>query len=278
MIQKEAIIMKKAALITGATGGIGLELAKLFAKREVPLILVARNADRLHRIARYFQDEFHVSVLTVAQDLSVGGAAETVYEAVHSAGWEVEYLVNNAGFGDWSRFVESDWKKQSDMIGLNILALTGLCRFFGQDMRARKSGRILNVASVAAFLPGPYMSVYYASKAYVRSFSIALAEELKHDGVTVTVLCPGPTSTGFEKAANLDHGSPMFKSMKSASPRNCAIYAYHAMMCGQTVACHTLPSNLIRIGVHFATAKFAAKQSAKVNGIPKEPKRRVRRK
>ena len=269
--------MKSAALITGATGGIGLEFAKLFAKRKTPLILVARNADRLRRISKYFQEELHVPVLTISQDLSAFGAAETVYEAVRSAGWEVEYLVNNAGFGDWTRFSESDWKKQSDMISLNVLTLTGLCRFFSQDMCARKSGRILNVASVAAFMPGPYMSVYYATKAYVRSFSIALAEELQSSGVSVTVLCPAPTATNFEKTANLTDGSPLFQRLKPVSPRRCAVYGYHAMMCGQTVACHTLAANLIRLGCKLVPAKFAAKQAAKSNGIPKTPPQRTLR-
>ena len=259
----------KAALITGATGGIGLEFAKLFAKQHTPLILVARNAEKLEKLAAGFREKYGVQVLTITQNLSVCGAAECVYDKVHAAGWTVEYLINNAGFGDWNRFVDCDWKKQNEMIHLNILTLTAMCRFFGHDMRRRKSGRILNVASVAAFLPGPYLSVYFASKAYVLSFSRAIAQELKADGVTVTVLCPAPTKTNFENAANLK-ASPMFHVMKPASARDCARSGYRAMMRGQTVICHTLATKMVRLGVKLVPASFAAKQAIRVNGIPAE--------
>lgn len=258
----------RAALVTGATSGIGLEFVKIFARHNVPVVLVGRDQQKLDRLKDWLARHYHGASMTVCVQLAQEGAAEQVFAATQKAGWEVEYLINNAGFGDWNVFVESDWAKQAEMIRLNILTLTAMCRFYGQEMRRRGSGRILNIASVAAFIPGPYMAVYYASKSYVLQFSRALAEELRADGVTVTALCPAPTKTGFEQRANLTKGSTLFQHTPQDSPKSCAEYGYRAMIQGKVTACPTLLSRMIRIAGKLAPSSVAARETGRLNGNP----------
>lgn len=193
----------KNALITGASSGIGYELAKLFARDGYDLVLVARNSDGLRRACEEFEDSYGVSVRVIATDLGRPEAAGIVFEELERAGVHVDVLVNNAGVGTYGAFAETDLEAELALIELNILSLTRLTRLFLGNMRAKGAGRILNVASTAAFQPGPLMAVYYASKAYVLSFSEALGNELHGSGVTVTVLCPGPTHTNFRKRAGM---------------------------------------------------------------------------
>ncbi|HEV7232587.1 MAG TPA: SDR family NAD(P)-dependent oxidoreductase, partial [Bacteroidia bacterium] len=171
--------MKPIALITGASGGIGLAFARIFAREGYDLVLVARSKDKLDALAR----ELHpVNVTIIVKDLSLRQAPDEIYEELRRKGIIVETLINNAGLGDYGFFQDADWNKQSGMIDLNIHALTHLCHLFGKDMVMRRKGRILNVASTAAFQPGPLMSVYYASKAYVLSFTEAISNEWKEFG------------------------------------------------------------------------------------------------
>ena len=186
------------ALISGGSSGIGLELAKLFARDGHRLVLVAHNEAKLAAAAGQLRASYGVDVRTVSQDLSVAGAAQQVADQVVQLGIaQVDALVNDAGFGLTGRFVDLDWSEQHEMLATNIDALCELSYIYGVQMAGRRSGRILNVASIAAFMPGPYMAVYYASKAFVESFSQALYTELRPYGVRVSVVCPPPAKTQF---------------------------------------------------------------------------------
>jgi short-subunit dehydrogenase len=229
--------MKKYALVTGATSGIGYELARCLARDGFNLVLVARNELRLNQIKANFEEEFKVSVKILPKDLSIPNAAFEIYGELETEEIKLNVLVNNAGFGVFGAFTGSSWGKESEMIQVNIAALTHLCKLFARDMSRREGGQILNVASTAAFFPGPLMSVYYATKAYVVSFSEAIRDEFRGTGVTVTVLCPGPTKTGFQKAAGLEN-SGLVKDRKMPSAEEVAVYGYHAMLQGKTTAVH----------------------------------------
>lgn len=197
--------LRKPALITGASSGIGLELAKLLAAAGHDLVLVARREAELQALASSLEREFGTRSRIVTTDLAEPGAATTLAKSLTDAGIELEILINNAGFGVYGSFVTTDLQTELDMIQVNSVALTELSKHVIPGMVARGRGRVLNVASTAAFQPGPLMAVYYASKAYVLSFSEALAVELEGTGVTVTAFCPGPTESGFQAAARMGH-------------------------------------------------------------------------
>jgi short-subunit dehydrogenase len=199
----EAGTRRGTALVTGASGGIGLEIARELAARGHDLALVARSADRLAAAAQALGQAHGVTCRVLPLDLSAPGAPERVRDWLAAEGVPVDVLVNNAGFGLHGAFAESDLGRELEMLQLNVVALTALSRLFVKPMVARRSGRILNVASTAAFVPGPFMAVYYASKAYVLSLSAALANELAGSGVSVTVLCPGATRTSFDAVAGV---------------------------------------------------------------------------
>jgi len=192
------------ALITGASSGIGLELAKLFARDGYELVLVARRVERLEELGRELTQRHGVRCHTISVDLADPDAAAEIVRRLESAGLAVDVLVNNAGFGVLGPLATTEPETARRMIHVNIEALTQLTRLLLPGMLARRRGRILNVASTAGFAPGPLMAVYYATKAYVISFSEALAEELRGTGVTVTVLCPGPTRTEFQEVAHME--------------------------------------------------------------------------
>lgn len=194
---------KKTVLITGASAGIGCELAQIFARDGYHLVLVARSGDRLQKQAEALAKAFGVSVKVLVKDLCLPRSPSEIFIELQKEGIDVDVLVNNAGFGNHGFFTETDLDNELDMLQLNIVALTHLTKLFLQPMIKRGEGRILNVASTAAFQPGPLMAVYYASKAYVLSFSEALWEELRGTGVTVTCLCPGPTASEFQSRAGL---------------------------------------------------------------------------
>jgi len=194
--------MSETALITGASGGLGADIATLFAKDGIHLILVARSKEKLELRAQELS-KYGVQVDVIVSDLAKPGAAGELFEQVKGLGKKVDYLVNNAGVGLFGKFVETDLQKELDMLYLNINSLTHLTKLVLEEMTERGKGSILNVASTAAFQPGPLMAVYYASKAYVLSFSEAIENELKGTGLTVSTLCPGPTRTDFSNRANL---------------------------------------------------------------------------
>ncbi|WP_234124228.1 SDR family NAD(P)-dependent oxidoreductase [Clostridium hydrogenum] len=193
--------MKETVLITGASSGIGYELARVFASHKYNLILVARSAKKLNELAELLRNQYDVKVDVMAHDLSQVGASKKLFDEVKSLQITVDVLVNNAGVGNVGFFHETELNKDAEMIQLNITALTEMTKLFSREMVKRKKGKILNVGSTGSFAPGPYIAVYYATKAYVLSFSKAIAKELKAYGVTVTALCPGAVKTNFCKTA-----------------------------------------------------------------------------
>ena len=222
--------MKLNALITGPSSGIGLDLAHLFAQNGHDVVLVARSEGKLRALASELESKHDVSARVIVADLARPEAPREVFAAAPP----VDVLVNNAGFGISGRFAATAARTELEIIQVNIAALTHLTKLFLPQMLERKRGRILNVASTAAFQPGPLMAVYYASKAYVLSFSEAVAEELRGTGVTVSALCPGPTATGFQKTANLG-SEPLLNVMKPVSSMDVARAGYRGLMRGQRV-------------------------------------------
>ena len=221
------------ALITGASSGIGLELARVFAAHRTDVILVARQEDKLRALAGELRTT-GVRADVIAADLTAPGAAASLFATVQSLGLDVDVLVNNAGFGLYGPFIDSPLEVDVSMIQLNVLAATELTRRFLPPMIARRSGRIVNVASTAAFFPGPLMAVYYATKAYLLSFSEAIANELQGTGVTVTALCPGATESGFAAAAKQEN-SKLIAGRTLPTSREVAEEGYRGAMAGKTV-------------------------------------------
>lgn len=220
------------ALITGGSSGIGLELAKLFAHDGYNLVLVAHNEEKLAAAATQLKGAYGVTVHAVSQDLSRAGAGREVEQKVADLGIsQVDALVNDAGFGLTGRFVELDWAKQQSMIATNIDALCELSYLYGASMANRRHGEILNVASIAAFMPGPYMAIYYATKAFVESFSQALYAELRPYGVRVSVVCPPPAKTQFFTRAG--YGARNLFQHAAMSPRAVARAGYRALKMGR---------------------------------------------
>lgn len=252
--------MKKTALITGATSGLGYEFVKLFANDGYNLVLVARNEQKLEEIK---QDFINVEVTAIAKDLSVPGAAKEVFQEVEKSGASIDVLVNNAGFGLMGKFDELDIHKQVEMIQLNITALTELTYYFLPKMKQRNDGRILNVASTAAFQPGPLMAIYYATKAFVLSFSEALVEELKGSNVTVTTLCPGATKTNFGAVANVEKTKMFSQAMASDIV---AKRGYEALMSGKRVIITGGLNKAGALGAKFMPRSLAAKIAKYVAG------------
>ena len=252
---------RKTALVTGASGGLGLEFAKLLAKKKYDLVLVARNEGKLNGIKSELEKEYGITAWVCPCDLSKVDAALEVFRFTQERGLEIDVLINNAGFGDSGKFAACDWQKQYEMVQVDITALMQLTHCFLPGMIERKHGRILNLSSVAAFCAGLGMSVYYASKAFVRSFSEAVHEEVRGTGVTVTALCPGPTATGFEAAADMGSGSKMFQ--KAAKPEDVAKAGLRALGRGRALCYQGTftkwMSFLCRLVPRSVARRFAAK-------------------
>jgi short-subunit dehydrogenase len=239
--------MNKTALVTGASTGIGFEFAKLLAADGYNLVLIARDERKLREVAASLSTKFNISVKIYPKDLSVTGDIENLVRQIREDAETIEVLVNNAGFGLAGAFVETDLAREVEMIQLNVVSLVIFTKLLAKEMAQRKGGKILNVASTAAFQPGPLMAIYYATKAFVLSFSEALAEELKESGVTVTALCPGPTATQFSKRAELEK-SRLFKGgiVPVLDPVTVAKIGYEGLIKGQRVV---IPGLINKIGV-----------------------------
>ncbi len=247
----------KTALITGASSGIGYELALVAAEECGTIAVVARRLDRLQALKADLEEKFRTRVIILNRNLADADAAEDVLRELEDQCIVPDILINNAGFGDLKLFAQSDWQKQQAMIAVNITALTHLTRLALPAMIKRSSGAILNVSSTAAFQPGPLMSVYYASKAYVLSFTEALAVELRGTGVTATALCPGPTATAFGSTSGMDKTWVMRHS-HLASPRDVARFGYRAMKRGRTLAVPGLLNKLSAFSTRFGPRTLTA--------------------
>lgn len=250
--------MKNTALITGASSGIGLELAKVHASKGGDLVLVARNGKKLEDLKKELESAYKISVCNIVKDLSVRNSAQEVYDELKQKNIRVDILINNAGFGDFGLFFETDWNKEEQMINLNITCLTHFTKLFLKDMVTNRSGRIMNVASTAAFQSGPTMAVYYATKAYVLSFSEAIDNELRDKGITVTALCPGATESGFQEAAAMQD-SKLVKGRKLPTSKAVAEYGYKAMLKGKTIAIHGLVNSIMANSVRFLPRAMVVK-------------------
>jgi uncharacterized protein len=251
-------------LITGASSGIGLELAKQFAKNKHDLILVARRKEKLDALAQELSDTYKIRVETIEMDLSLPGAAKEVYEEVLSKQLDVDVLVNNAGFGDHGFFTDTDLDKELNMIDLNVKTLVALTKYFVLPMKKRGTGYILNVASTAAFQPGPVMSIYFATKAFVLSFSEAIANELAPQGIFVTALCPGATKTEFEDRA---FGDSSFFS-KTMSAEEVAKIGYNALLKKKRVIIPGFGNKLLAFTVRFSPRKLVTALTRKMFSDP----------
>jgi hypothetical protein len=246
-------------LVTGASTGIGRELALIAASRGRPVVLVARSEGKLAELARSIVEAHGVRAEVVVSDLSEPGAPAALFGEMGRRGIEIEVLINNAGFGSLGRFHETPADRALEMLRLNVAALTHLTHLFLPPMLERRRGRILNVASTAGLQPGPWMAVYYASKAYVLSLSEAIAEELLGTGVTVTTLLPGPTRTEFQSRAGME-GSRLFR-LGVADARSVAEAGYRGMEAGKVVVIPGLANKalslLVRLSPRWAVRRVA---------------------
>ncbi len=247
----------KTALITGASSGIGYELTKLFASDGYNLVLVARNQGQLMQIADELKEKYGVSVKVISKDLSAASASEEIFRELQQESIEIDALVNNAGFATYGLFSETDLAAELRMMQVNMVTLTHLTKLLLSGMLQRRRGKILNVASTAAFQPGPLMAVYYATKAYVLLFSEALADELRGTGVNVTALCPGPTESGFQKSANMED-SKLF-SGEVMDAQTVARIAYRGLMTNKTVVIPGLRNKILVESVRIFPRKIVTR-------------------
>lgn len=254
------------ALVTGASSGIGLELARLFAADGHDLVLVARRGDALKQLAAELGSRHGVRATVIAADLADPIGPAEIARSVEAAGLEIEFLVNNAGYGMHGRFAQADAAEELAMLQVNVVALTHLTSLFLPAMLARGRGRVMNVASTAAFQPGPLMAVYYASKAYVLSFTEALAEEVRGTGVTVTALCPGPTTSGFQARARMEAARLVRINPFMADAASVAAAGYAGLMRGKRIVIPGIANKLLAQSVRFAPRVFATKVAALLNG------------
>ncbi len=260
----------KTALITGASSGIGLEFARLFARDGYRLVLVARNESALHDLANELHSHHGVEVRVAAKDLSQISAPVELYRELQEAEIVLDVLVNNAGFGGSGPFLQTDWNTEAEMIQVNIVAVAHLSKLFLPQLVSRK-GKLLNVGSVAGFLPGPYTAIYYASKAFVLHFTEALAEELSGTGTTVTCLCPGPVQTNFQKRAHVG-GSSRANQRLVMDVREVARLGYEGMKGDKRIVIpgwkNRLLTNLLRLAPRETVTKIVGRMyAARANRI-----------
>lgn len=241
---------RKTALITGASGGIGYELAKVFARHRFDLVVVARSELKLKRLANGLRHSYNIDVEVMPKDLADPAAPDDLHAALQERSIAVDVLVNNAGFATYGFFAELELQRELQMLQLNIVTLTHLTKLFLPAMVERGEGKIMNVASTAAFQPGPLMAGYYASKAYVLSFSEAIANELQDTGVTVTALCPGPTESDFQQRASMED-SKLFSNQQIMDAETVAQIGFEGMMAGKTVVIPGFKNRILSLTPRF---------------------------
>jgi uncharacterized protein len=249
------------ALVTGASAGLGAEFAKLCAASGYDVVLVARSAARLTELAGDVAQTYHVHARPLAIDLADPVAPPQIFELLRSA--PIDILINNAGFGVRGPYAETDWARESSLIQVNMVALAHLTKLFLPAMMRRRTGCILNIASTAAFVPGPFMAIYYASKAFVLSFSEALSNEVQGTGVTVTVLCPGATRTEFAQAAGITD-TPLFRA-PTMGAEEVARIGYDAMMAGKSSVIAGARNRWMIRGTRLVPRSFLAAETRKLN-------------
>lgn len=254
----------KTALVTGASAGLGKEMASLFAADGHDLVLVARSESKLKTLAGDLSRAHGIKAHVVSADLGSSGGPAHVFEETKKKGIDVDFLVNNAGFGSNGAFVDLDLAREKEMITVNCTSLLELTHRYAGPMRERKFGRILNIASTAGFQPGPFMATYYATKAFVVSFSEALAYELADSGVTVTCHCPGATKTEFASTAGNDK-SRLFQRSGVADAKDVAYHAYRAMMDGEILSVHGFMNKVGFHGLRFTPRSVARGIAASLN-------------
>lgn len=255
--------MNNTALITGASSGIGRELALIHAKNNGDLVLIARRADKLNALKKEIETTYNTSVYIIVKDVSNINTPQEIYKEVKEQGIEIHVLMNNAGFGQVGKFHELSVARQTEMINLNVTSLTILTRLFLPDFIKRGSGKILNTSSTASFMPGPLQAVYFATKAYVTSFSNALSEELRGSNVTVTNLMPGATETEFGATSGMDK-TEMFK--KPATSQSVAQAGYKGMLQGKidVISGLTTGQKLLMSMIPFTPKKMMLKMVHKM--------------
>jgi short-subunit dehydrogenase len=253
----------KTALVTGASAGLGAEFTKLFAANGHDVVLVARRRDKLETLAREIEKQHGVRATVLAEDLTVAGAAERIEKALADRGIPIEFLVNNAGFATTGPFADADLGRELAMVTVNVTTLVHLTRLLLPAMIARKSGRILNIGSTAGFVPGPFMASYYASKAFVNSFTQALGYELRGTGVTATASCPGATATEFAAVAGTAR-SRLFQGAVMGAPE-VAAHAYRAMMAGHPMAIPGIKNKLQIESLRLAPRSMTIAMAASLN-------------
>lgn len=246
---------KKTVLITGASSGIGSELSRLFAQDGYNLVLTARSEDRLYSLKAELEEKYNIYVKVIPKDLGCAGAPEELYNEIKKERLRINVLVNNAGFAVYGDFIETSTEDEMEMIEVNVRALTYLTKVYAKEMSENGGGKILNVASLAAFQPGPFMAVYYATKAYVLHFSEAVHAEFKKYNITVSALCPGPTKTNFQFRAKL-HTIPLFAKDRGMDAETVAKIGYNGLKLGKTVIIPGFNNKILSIGSKFFPRKL----------------------
>lgn len=254
------------ALITGASVGIGRELARIFAENGYDLVLIARNVEQLQTVAAECESVGKIKARVLPKDLSLPNAAQEIFDELKRDSVGVDVLVNNAGFGNYGPFADVGLDADLRLLQVNVVALTALTKLFLPEMLARRSGRIMNVASMAAFQAGPLMSTYYASKAYVLHFSEAIASECAGRGVIVSALCPGPVRTEFQARAGI-YGSRLFKGKAALDARTVALAGYRGLMHGQRIVVPGVSNKFIRQITRLIPRRLTTFIAGKMNKV-----------
>jgi uncharacterized protein len=258
--------MNETALITGGASGIGLSFVKLFASKGYDLVIVDIDEKKLIQVKGEVVARWNIKVLNIVLDLSKDGAAQELFDILLEQGININILINNAGFGDFGRFIDIDYHRERDLAGVNMITPMHLMHLFGNDMVHRGKGRILNISSIAAWTAGPYMPMYYATKAFIFSISQSMSRELQGTGVSVTCLCPGPTKTDFERNAMMVK-SKMFRSnmLKASTPDLVAAEGYKALMKGKVMHIPTFHFKLVKFMNRFSSEALKSTISMYIN-------------
>lgn len=256
----------KTALITGASKGIGKEFSKIHAANGDNLVLISRSAEELRLLKLELEAQYNsIKIEIIVKDLSVISSAQEVYDEMKTKNIQIDYLINNAGIGDFGLFVDTPWNRYQQMIDLNVTTLSHMCHLFLSDMVLRKQGKVMNVSSTAAFLPGPMMAVYFATKSFVLHLSEALNNEVKESGVTVTAFCPGPTDTYFMEDSNMKI-SKLVRNKQLPSAYKVALSGYNAMIAGKEVKVFGFINKVIASSVSVLPRKWVVNITRKMQG------------